>query len=242
MYRVGICDDDKVFCSQAEDIVLSLSEELCQKIETEVWYSGESIMKSLSGPLRLDLIFLDIELYESSGIDVGDFIRNQNGDYTTHIVFVSSKQDYAMQLFKVQPLDFLIKPVTREQIREVLQGSIRQRAESRAVFEYQKGSTYYQLPCSDILYFMSSDKRIKIVVNDGDRPEFYGRLKNIADRLPKQFLTVHQSYIINCDYVSEYCYETVKMCNGDVVSISKPYRKEVRSRIMRYEKERLNAV
>lgn len=241
MYRVGICDDDRLFCSQTEEMILSLSEELSEKMETEVWFSGESLMQSLSGDLCAeappDILFLDIELYENSGIDVGRFIR-EGGNYTTHIVYVSSRQEYAMQLFRIQPIDFLIKPVSREQLREVLERSMRQNATEKSLFEYQKSGTFYKIPCSEILYFMSINKKI-CIITETETHEFYGKLKAIADRLPGQFLAIHQSYIINRDGVSEYSYETVQMKNGDTLNISKPYRRDVRSKIVQYEKARL---
>ncbi|MBD5551223.1 MAG: response regulator transcription factor [Lachnospiraceae bacterium] len=238
MYKIGICDDDKVFCAGLEETVYSAAKELNQKIETEVWYSGESIMRDLEKLPCPDILFLDIELYEKSGIDVGKYIRNGD-DYTTHIVYVSSKQEYAMQLFRLQPLDFLIKPVSKEQVKEVLERSMKQRMQSRALFEYQKGSVYYQVPCRDILYFMSNDKKVNIITKDGI-VGFYGKLKDVADRLPAGFLMIHQSYIINSDYVAEYTYENVKMQDGTLLNISKPYRKIVRGRITELEKERLH--
>lgn len=72
---------------------------------------------------------------------------------------------------------------------------------------------------------MSMDKKIIIVKKDG-KEEFYGKLKNIAENLPADFLMIHQSYIINPSYVSEYSYEMAKMLNGENLNISKPYRKE----------------
>ena len=237
MYHVGICDDDKVFCAELEEMICDLAEKLHQKIETEVWYSGESIMGDLEKLTCLDLLFLDIELYEKNGIDVGKFIRDGD-DYMTHIVYVSSRQEYAMQLFRLQPLDFLIKPVSEEQVREVLERSLKQRMQSKALFEYQKGGVFYQVPCIEILYFMSNDKKVSLVTGTG-RDEFYGKLKAVAEKLPAGFLMIHQSYIINSDYVAEYTYETVKMQDGTILGISKPYRKAVRGRIMELEKERL---
>lgn len=230
MYRIGICDDDKILCSELENQIYHISKQLAVKVEIDVWYSGESIQNDLNKGMRLDLIFLDIELVEKNGIEVGRFIRNQMEDIQTHIVYISSKQNYAMQLFKVQPLDFLIKPVTEEQLKEVLLRSIKQKRDESAYFEYQKGGTYFRVLLNDICYFMSMDKKIILVTKDG-REEFYGKLKEIAKQLPEYFAMIHQSYIINQDYVSEYSYEMVKMADGKELNISKPYRKEIRDRV-----------
>lgn len=144
-----------------------------------------------------------------------------------------------MQLFKVQPLDFLIKPISAENIREVLIRSVKQNSSADLYFEYQKGNSVFRVPIRNIAYFMSMDKKIIIVKKDG-KEEFYGKLKNIAETLPADFLMIHQSYIINQAYVSEYSYEMVKMVDGENLNISKPYRKETRSKIIQHQKAKMN--
>lgn len=239
MYRIGICDDDKVLCSALEEQIYDLSKELAIKVEINVWYSGESIQNDLKKGIGLDLLFLDIELVRKNGISVGNFIRNELDDMQTHIVYISSQEGYAMQLFKVQPLDFLIKPVSIEQIKEVLLKSVKQKRSVDAYFEYQKGNSVFRVPIKDIVYFMSMDKKIVIVKKEGEE-EFYGKLKSIAENLTADFIMIHQSYIINQTYVSEYSYETVKMVNGENLNISKPYRKETRSKIKLYQKANMS--
>ncbi len=239
MYRIGICDDDKIFCAVLEEQVYKLSKEIGIKTEIEVWYSGESIQTDLKKGTELDLLFLDIELVQKNGIAVGKYIRDEMEDMQTHIVYISSKESYAMQLFKVQPLDFLVKPVPAEQIREVLVRSIKQKSSPQTWFEYQKGNSLFRVPVRDIAYFMSMDKKIIIVKKDGE-DEFYGKLKSIAENLPADFLMIHQSYIINRAYVSEYSYETVKMVNGENLNISKPYRKETRNKIRQFQKANMS--
>lgn len=239
MYRIGICDDDKILCADLEERLYALSKEMALKVEIDVWYSGESIQNDLQKGIELDLLFLDIELVQENGITVGKFIRNEMEDMQTHIVYISSKEGYAMQLFKVQPLDFLIKPVSVEQLKEVLMRSVKQKSRPDAYFEYQKGNSVFRIPIKDIAYFTSMDKKIVIVKKDGEE-EFYGKLKNIEENLPVEFIMIHQSYIINQVYVREYSYETVKMVNGENLNISKPYRKETRRKIKQYQKAKMN--
>lgn len=239
MYRIGICDDDKELCSGLEEQIYHIAKELPVKVDVEVWYSGESILNDLGNGTQLDLIFLDIELVHKNGISVGRFIRGEMEDILTHIVYISSKQSYAMQLFKIQPLDFLIKPISNEQLKEVLDRSLKQKRSPDSYFEYQKGSSIRRIPTRDIAYFMSMDKKIKLMVKDG-KEEFYGKLKNIQEKLPADFVMIHQSYIINQLYVSEYSYDSVKMSDGTTLSISKPYRKATRSKIKQYRRAEID--
>lgn len=65
--------------------------------------------------------------------------------------------------------------------------------------------------------------------------EFYGRLKEVAKRLSEDFIIIHQSYIVNREYVFRYTYETVELVNGTILTISLANRKLVRDRILREE-------
>ena len=241
MYRIGICDDDKILCALLEEQLHVLSTELSMKFEIEVWYSGEGLESDLKKGLGLDILFLDIELLQKNGIEVGIFIRDELEDTDTHIVYISSKESYAMQLFQIQPLDFLIKPISKEKLREVLNRSMKRKRNEESCFEYQKGSQFFRIPMKEILYFMSMDKRILMIKRSGQE-EFYGKLKNLAEQLSEDFLMIHQSYIIHREYVNEYSYESVTMMNGDVLSISKPYRKEVRAKIKQYQREKIYGI
>lgn len=117
-----------------EEQIYELSKKIEIKADVEVWYSGESIQNDLKKGIELDLLFLDIELVQKNGIAVGNFIRNEMENMQTHIVYISSKESYAMQLFKVQPLDFLIKPISNENIREVLIRSSKAKKQCGSLF------------------------------------------------------------------------------------------------------------
>ncbi|MDE5937780.1 MAG: LytTR family DNA-binding domain-containing protein [Lachnospiraceae bacterium] len=238
MYRIGICDDDKILCSLLEEQLQELSADISVTFEIEVWYSGESLERDLRRGVGLDILFLDIELVQKNGIETGAFIRDEMGDTDTHIVYISSKQGYAMELFKIQPLEFLIKPVSAVRLREVLERSMRRNRCAESSFAFQRGSQIFRIPIREIIYFMSMDKKVFIIKKDGQE-EFYGKLKHVMEQLPTGFLMIHQSYVIHQEYVSEYSYESIKMMNGDVLSVSKPYRKEVRTKIKQYLKEKM---
>ena len=238
MYRIGICDDDKIFCSLLEEQIQGLSAEFLVKFDIEVWYSGESLECDFKKGVGLDILFLDIELLQKNGIEIGAFIRDELEDTDTHIVYISSKQGYAMELFKMQPLEFLVKPISPARLKEVLERSMKRKKYAKSCFEYQRGSQVFRVSVKEILYFMSMDKKILMIKKDGQE-QFYGKLKNIMEQLPAGFLMIHQSYIIHQEYVSEYSYESIKMINGDVLSVSKPYRKEVRAKIKQYLKRKM---
>ena len=177
MYKVGICDDDKILCSLLEEQIQELSAEFLVKFEIEVWYCGESLERDLKKGVTLDILFLDIELLQKDGIEIGAFIRDEMGDTDTHIVYISSKQGYAMELFKMQPLEFLVKPISAVRLKEVLERSMKRKKYAESCFEYQRGSRIFRVSIKEILYFMSMDKKVLMIKKDGQE-EFYVSRKN----------------------------------------------------------------
>ena len=233
MYKIGICDDSKLTCTELENMLRDIMQSLRIEAEIEPWYSGESLCKYLEAGNRFDLIFLDIELLKLSGIDVGNYIRNYLDDLKTSLPYISYNRSYAMRLFKIQPLDFLVKPLQYNSVRESVEMFLKRAGRKKTFLEYRTGNNYCREMCEDIIYLTSDNKKIHLITIANKEIEFYGKLKALKSQLPSNFIQIHQSYIINEDYMVEINYEQVQMSNGAILNISKPYRVEVRNRLLR---------
>ena len=234
MYNIGICDDGENICASIESMIMQCAKEMNIQLDTNVWYTGEGLKDYLEKGNALDILFLDIELFKMTGIEVGNYIRNQLDDMGMQIIYISGKASYAQQLFKTQPLDFLVKPISQGQIKDVLGMALRVMKKKKERFEFQQGKDYYYVPMGDIVYFGSEGRKVKIVTLK-ETFEFYGRLKEVAKRLPEDFIVVHKSYIVNKEYIFRYTYEMVELANGTILTISPANRKQVRERILREE-------
>lgn len=237
MFNIGICDDEKETCTELERMLYECSEKWGIEIDTNVWFTGESLCNFLTQGNLLDLLFLDIELISMDGIQVGNFIREELKNLETVIVYISSKSSYAMELFQVQPLGFLIKPLKTDEVEKIALKSIELYEMKNQSFEYHIKGDFYKIPYKEIIYFSSQNKKISIVTKEKEI-QFNGKLKSIESMLPHNFIMIHQSYIINLDYILEGSYELIKMRGGILLNISQPYRKSVRKRIMQYKWER----
>lgn len=234
MYNIGICDDGKNICADIEKMLLQYAKERNIQVDTNVWYSGEGLRDYLEAGNHLDILFLDIELLKMTGIEVGNYIRKQLDDMGMQIVYISGKSSYAQQLFKTQPLDFLVKPISQMQINDTMEMALRIIKKKEERFEFQQGKEYYYVPMGDIVYLGSEGRKIKIVTMK-ETFEFYGRLKEVAKRLSEDFIVIHQSYIVNKEYVFRYTYEMVELVDGTILTISPANRQLVRDRILREE-------
>ncbi len=232
MYRIGICDDGENMCAALEKILRQYGSETELAMEIAVWYTGEELQDYLAAGNYLDILFLDIELSRMTGIDLGSYIRNDLGNLRLQIVYISGKSSYAMQLFRTQPLNFLVKPIRQEQVNAVMDTACRVLERRNEIFSFLLGNDHYYVPFGDILYFESQRRKVRIAAVGKDY-EFYGALRETAKRLPADFIEIHQSFLVNRAYIRRYGYESVEMANGDVLTISRAKRKAVRERMLK---------
>jgi DNA-binding LytR/AlgR family response regulator len=234
MYNIGICDDGENVCAQIEEMLIQYAKKNNVRIEVNVWYTGESLKDYLSQGNHLDILFLDIELFKLTGIEVGAYIRNCLDNMGMQIIYISGKASYAWQLFRTQPLDFLVKPILQEQVDDIMERAIRIIKKKNERFEFKNGRDYYYVPMGEIIYLGSEGRKIKVVTAK-ERFEFYGKLKDVNNNLNEDFVMIHQSSIVNRNYIFRYAYDTIELIDGTILTISIPYRKRIREILLKDE-------
>lgn len=227
MLRIAICDDQNEFCSQIERILLKNSS---VEITIEVFYSGEKLVEYLACNTQFDLIFLDIELGEFNGINVGEAIRNKLNDHICKIVFVTAKDGYEKELFDLQPFNFLRKPINEEKLVNCVELVAKILNIENNLFDYKKGHEHKKIPIKEILYCESVLKKTKIVSLNQSTGEvvedsFYGSLEKIKSDLPSTFFFPHRSFLVNYNNIKYMSNEEIVMINESVIPISRRYLK-----------------
>lgn len=227
MYRIGICDDAEGVCVSLKEMILRFAHANHVQMEVVIWRTGEELCHFLEKEGRVDLLFLDIVLYEISGIEAGNFIRNYLDDRQMQIVYISEYSSYAMELFRTQPMEFLVKPIAQEHVDRCLELAVKLIGRNRQTFVCQDGRDSFPIPYGDILYFASAGRKVKVITKDAVR-EFYGKLDGVLKEAPEQFLVIHKSYIVNREKILRYTYGCVEFTDGTILPISKTHRKRVR--------------
>lgn len=224
MFCVAICDDDEILCAQLERMLEPYIEK--GSIKADVFYSGEKLYDALSHVQHYDLIFLDIELPFMNGVDLGNKIRTELENERTHIVYISGKQAYAMVLFAVRPMNFLVKPISEKTVIENVERAMRLSQMYDSFFEFKFGKEYFRIPYGDILYFESSNRKIQIHTKYGIK-ESYGRISTLEKKTPPNFVRIHHSYLVNRMYVTYWKSEEILLTGTISLPVSQSYRKSV---------------
>lgn len=230
--RVMICDDEKGTCAELEQMIQNFAFEKCIKLEVDVFFNGDVLIEYLKTEKAPDILFLDIEIPGKNGVEVGKYIREVLKNPDMFLVYISSKKDYALELFQNQPFDFLVKPIKEERLPHIMGKIFNILDRSESNFEYKNQGNSYRIMYKDILYFQSNGRKINIVMKKETR-DFYGKLSEVEKACPESlFLRIHKSYLVNMHYVKEITYKWIKMINEDILDISKSNRVEIRRKVM----------
>lgn len=228
MLRIAICDDELIFANELAKYIYQLEKSVCENLEVDIYNDGQSLCSGLSKGKEYDLVFLDIMMPEVDGIDVGTFIRKEILNNFTQIVYVSSDKTYAMELFKVRPMDFLIKPITMENVESVINTAMEIVNGNKKVLTYSIRGESYRTPIRDICYIISRSRKLIVHTNRAEF-EFYGKIDDIEVQLKNcQFVRISKSCLVNFMYIKSIRAERVTMINGEELSVSRDRKDELR--------------
>ena len=151
---------------------------------------------------RVDLIFLDIQMPELSGLEFAKILPKE-----TKIIFTTAFSQYAVDGYKANAVDYLMKPVSYD---DFLAGANRALEWFRSVRQSENASddrfifvkSEYKLVkimFDDILYIEGLKDYVKIYLTDGRDPVMsLMNMKKIEETLPKpEFMRIHRSYIVH---------------------------------------------
>ena len=155
---------------------------------------------------QVDVVFLDIEMPQLNGIEFAKIIPQ-----TTRIIFTTAYDRYAIQGFKVDALDYLLKPVSYEDFFGAATKA-QQWVESHKNNTTKAPSNDYiivkseyrlvQIPTADILYIEGLKDYVKIYTIDEQKSIMtLMNMKTLEQSLPSSFLRVHRSFIVNTNRI-----------------------------------------
>jgi len=244
MIYVAICDDEANIGAELERALIDILGKLNIKHEIDMFFAGEELCKKMESGAHYNLIFLDIEFAENeiNGVEIGQLIRDTYQNHLASIVYISWEKKYALQLFDIQPLNFLVKPLPYEKIEEVIRKYLKIAGFWSGEFTYKIGHDTFKVPIKDITFLESYDRKLVLHLADGRKEEFYGSLKEAySEQLKKfDFLLIHNSYVVNYDYVTALKFDQVILADSRTpLPISKHRRAEVRKHYYEIMKRRV---
>ncbi len=192
-----------------------------------------TIIKACSNPLEAmntlknenpDVIFLDIEMPEMSGMEMLKALDNR-----PQVILITSHTEYALDAFDLNVVDYIVKPITLPRFLKALskvKGSAETKEQfsmSRDYFFIKKNSVLNKVPVKDILWIEALGDYITIHTKD-ERFILHSTLKSLENKLNAgKFVRVHRSYIVQIDNVKKV-EDTTIYINDESIPIGAIYK------------------
>ncbi len=151
-----------------------------------------------------ELIFLDIHLADGSAFEIFGHV-----DISCPVIFTTAYDEYALKAFKVNSVDYLLKPIDADDIRKALDklSRLQSTAVEKEAIDYSavmqalipmKGDKLLPVSVDMILFFYIADGNVKAVMTDGKEYLFTQTLDELADSLdPALFFRINRQYLIS---------------------------------------------
>ena len=238
--KIIICDDDQASLDQIKNLLIAYGREKKIRMEIHTYLSAAEVQQAIvAGELKnIDLILLDIMMEGKSGIELAEGIRSKNKDLP--IVFVTSSTEFALKAYHVRAVRYLLKPLNRELIDEMLDFvTTHLLTKKDKLFEINTKKGCVNINYSEIIYVENVARRMWVTLKNGKVYQSVG----IRDSFEKQvgcllqeenFIQPHKSYVVNLDYVSSYTTSILHMDNDSDIPISRRNSLEVKQRYLKY--------
>ncbi|MCU0436064.1 MAG: LytTR family DNA-binding domain-containing protein [Bacteroidia bacterium] len=182
---------------------------------------------------KIDLIFLDVEMPEMSGLD---FLRTFKE--IPQIILITGKKEYAAEAFDYDVTDFLLKPIDYARFLKAamraqnIQDNLKPQPEGEedALFIKKEGARFLRLPMNEIIWVEALADYVQINTKDG-RHTILSTMKSIESRLPQRdFVRIHRSYIVRLDKIQEIEENSVNV-GGKSLPVSRSHKEDLFNRL-----------
>jgi two-component system LytT family response regulator len=220
-----------------EPLAVKLLHDYAQKIaELEVVYAGSDVYKviDLLRSKTIDLIFLDIQMPELTGMEIMQLFNREH-----NFIITSAYQEYALDAYQFKVVDFLLKPITFNRFYQAVEKFIQwqesfQRTPVTGHLMVKADRKHHQVAVDTIIYIEGLKDYIRIHTAN-DKIIVWENMKDILEKLPaQQFIRIHRSYIIPVNKIKLIEGNRVQLQNQEYLPIGETYRKMVADWLGKY--------
>ena len=185
----------------------------------------------------VDILFLDIQMPELSGLEFAKILPNE-----TRIVFTTAFSEYALEGYERDALGYLLKPISYENFVKVAQKALDWYTRISKIDNYHRDRFMFiksdyklvRINFDDILYIEGLKDYVRIYLENGEKIMSLMNMKTLEDYLPRpEFLRTHRSFIVHMHKVK--LIDRMRFVFGDVyIPISDSYKDSINDVLDRY--------
>lgn len=240
MFKIAICDDESLFTEELRELLSGYMMEKGLDFEIDTYSSGEALVQLGIEVVRYNIVFLDINMDKIDGIRTAEKLREVSREIL--IVFVTTYVNYSLEGYRLDAVRYLLKSNANFQstvnecmdaIMDKLNYSVAKRE-----FDFKEGKK--EISLDRLLYIESKLHKLEFHVMEDDMVVYtmYETLNTLEEELAeKDFIRIHQSYLVNVKYVKNVIRYKVILTNGVELSIPKARYTYVKEKFISYQGE-----
>lgn len=221
MLRIAVVEDDKTYAAQLKEYLVRYGTEKNQKISVALFPDGEDIVTDYSA--EFDIILMDVEMTFMDGMTTAERIREKDNEVV--IIFITNMPQYAIQGYKVDALDYVLKPISYFAFSQRIDCALTRvkKKEATYITVAQKGGKK-KLNVDKICYVEVRDHDLIYHSTKGDIVT-KSSMKEAEDTLGgTKFFRCNRCYLVNLEYVEDFRGNDVTVAS-DVIQVSRARKK-----------------
>lgn len=221
MLRIAVVEDDKTYAAQLKEYLVRYGTEKNQKISVALFPDGEDIVTDYSA--EFDIILMDVEMTFMDGMTTAERIREKDNEVV--IIFITNMPQYAIQGYKVDALDYVLKPISYFAFSQRIDHALTRvkKKEATYITVAQKGGKK-KLNVDKICYVEVRDHDLIYHSTKGDIVT-KSSMKEAEDTLGgTKFFRCNRCYLVNLEYVEDFRGNDVTVAS-DVIQVSRARKK-----------------
>ncbi len=221
MIKIIMCDDDRKFIEQFEKLILKYFENSHREVIVERYYSAEELL--LSNTKIIDIAFLDVEMKDINGIQLGYEIQRK---YPNTVLFIiTSYSQYLDEAMDLKVFRYLEKPVDEARLFRGLDIALQEKQK----ISFISNNAETEMNENEIVCVYTSLRKTSVLTDKGETVTSKTTIKEWQKKLSvcNSFSSPHYSYIVNLNYVTGIYDDeiTVQCKNGTTMKIYGSQRK-----------------
>lgn len=238
MYRIAICDDDKIFVEYLSELLVKTNEDIAGELYIAKYYSGAEFINDINN--KYDLVILDMQMQPVDGLTAAVKLREKDQD--TVLVFCTGVQLPQPEFFEVLPFRYLMKFYDEQRLKKELAVILNKMIDNKRIQYFyciDDGQTR-KISIDQIMYIANAKRGsiLHLYDNKSERKEELKdreKLEKIYDRLKTEhFEYAHNSYIVNLASIITIKGDIIILQDGTQLNISRTKKKNFHSSFVKY--------
>lgn len=236
MLNICLCDDEINVLNYYSNIIDEVLSENSYAFRIDTFISGESLIFELEeNPNKFNIIIIDILMRNINGIETAKVLRKYG--YNGVIIFLTSSKEFALDSFKVEPLNYILKNDNDDRFNNILLKAVElvySNSNKNIIISSKYQNKFINL--DKIIYMESLNKKVILHKICGEAEEVNCIFKDIYNKVKDHgFIRCHKSFIINIKYVNSFNNIECILQKDIIIPIGRKYYKYFKKIILENE-------